>query len=117
MHGRDVVHMIEPQDLFVPALIDVFVEAGLSVDRVDDDIHPQILLAEQPDVLFIDADYLPDPLRGVRLAHVLVPGATIYVYGGVRGFESREAYIAAGASVVLAKSADRALIVEALRSH
>lgn len=117
MHARTIVHIVEPQDLFVPTLIDVFEEAGLLVDRVDEEIHPQILLEEQPDVLFVDADYLKDPLRAVRLAHVLVPAAAIFVYGGAQGRGAREAFVAAGASVVLAKSAERASIVEALRSH
>lgn len=117
MRARAIVHIVEPQDLFVPTLIDVFAEAGLPVDRVDDDIHPQILLEEQPDVLFMDADYLGDPLRATRLVHVLVPEATIFVYGGASGSGAREAFIAAGASVVLEKSAERASIVEALRGH
>jgi DNA-binding NarL/FixJ family response regulator len=117
MQARAIVHIVEPQDLFVPTLIDVFEEAGLAVDRVDDDIHPQVLLDEQPDVLFIDADYLVDPTRAIRLAHVLVPGAKIFVYGGVGSSGARDAWIAAGASVVLAKSAERESIVEALRSR
>ncbi|HEX8805830.1 MAG TPA: hypothetical protein VF741_02730 [Candidatus Aquilonibacter sp.] len=116
VHARATVHIVEPQDLFVPTLIEVFEEAGLHVDRVDDDIHPQVLLDAQPDVLFIDADYLVNPLRAIRLAHVLVPSAKIFVYGGV-GCNARDAWIAAGASVVLAKSAERASIVEALRGH
>jgi DNA-binding NarL/FixJ family response regulator len=117
MRARATVHIVEPQELFVPTLIDVFAEAGLPVDRVDDDIHPQILLDEQPDVLFIDGDYLVDPLRAIRLAHVLVPGARILVYGGAGGSSARDAFIAAGASVVLAKSAERDSIVEALRTY
>jgi DNA-binding NarL/FixJ family response regulator len=116
MRKRRVVHIVEPQDLFVPTLVDVFQEAGLGVDRVDDEIDPQTLLDEQPDVVFIDADYLADSLRSVRLAHVLAPGATIFVYGGAQGRRAREAFIAAGASLVLGKNAERGLIVEALRS-
>jgi DNA-binding NarL/FixJ family response regulator len=117
MRARGIVHVVEPQDLFVPTLIDVFQEAGLDVDRVDDEILPQVLLDEQPDLLFIDTDYLGDPLRAVRLAHVLVPGATIFVYGSTAGSRARDAFIAAGATIVLAKSAERASIVEALRTY
>jgi hypothetical protein len=118
MRARAVVHVVEPQELFVPTLIDVFQEAGLGVDRVDDEVLPQVLLEEQPDLLFIDADYLADPLRAVRLAHVLVPDATIFVYGGAGGNSAaRDAFIAVGATVVLTKSAERASIIEALRSH
>jgi hypothetical protein len=117
MRARATVHVVEPQELFVPTLVDVFAEAGLKVDRVDDDIHPQVLLDEQPSLLFIDTDYLADPLRAVRLAHVLVPDATIFVYGGAARSGAHDAFIAAGATVVLAKSAERTSIVEALRNH
>jgi DNA-binding NarL/FixJ family response regulator len=117
VRARAIVHIVEPQDIFVPTLIDVFEEAGLRVDRVDEEIHPQVLLEEQPDVLFIDADYLAEPLRAVRLVHVLVPEARIFVFSGVAGSGARDAFVAAGAAVVLAKSAERALVVEALRKH
>jgi hypothetical protein len=117
MSARAIVHVVEPQHIFVPTLIDVFLEAGLDVDRVDDDILPQVLLDEQPDLLFIDIDYLRDPLRSVRLAHVLVPGATIFVYGSVAGSRTYDAFIAVGATIVLGKSAERASIVEALRAY
>jgi DNA-binding NarL/FixJ family response regulator len=116
MRERRVVHVVEPQVLFVPTLLDVFEEAGFGVDRVEDEIRPETLLDEQPDVVFLDVDYLADPLRSVRLAHVLAPAATIFVYGGVQGRRAREAFIAAGASLVLEKSAERSLIVAALRS-
>jgi len=112
---RGVVHVVEPQDLFVPTLIDVFSEAGLFVDRVGERIDPQVLLEEQPDLLFVDADYLEDPLRLIRLARVLVPDARIVIYSGAAECGLHDAFLAAGASSVLAKSAERASIVQALR--
>jgi len=61
--GRTVVHLIEPQHLFVPALIDVFTEAGLFVDYVGAELDPRRLLDDQPDLIFIDTDFLNEPLE------------------------------------------------------
>ncbi|HTX57342.1 MAG TPA: hypothetical protein VMD47_09590 [Candidatus Acidoferrales bacterium] len=114
MREYEVVHIVEAQDLFVPTLVDVFDEAGMHVDRVDEDISPQVVLDEQPDLLFVDTDYLDDPLRAIRLAHVLAPGATIVAYSAAESLE-REAIVAAGASFVLAKSEERSSIVDVLK--
>ncbi|HTU70952.1 MAG TPA: hypothetical protein VMF11_11600 [Candidatus Baltobacteraceae bacterium] len=115
-HERGKVHIVEPQDLFVPTLVDVFSEAGLFVDRVSEQIDPQILLEEQPDLLFVDSDYLDDPLRAVRLARTLAAHAFIVIYSNSRGGGSEDAFLAAGAAVVLDKSAERESIVETLRA-
>ncbi len=113
--GRTVVHLIEPQHLFVPALIDVFSEAGLFVDFVGPAIDPRRLLDDQPDLVFLDTDYLDEPLEAVRLAHVLAPNAKIFVYTGVTTDTISRAFHAAGADVVLEKSADRRTVVQSLR--
>lgn len=113
--GRTVVHLIEPQHLFVPALIDVFSEAGLFVDYVGAELDPRRLLDDQPDLVFIDTDYLSEPLESVRVSHVLVPTAQIYVYSSAATDAIVSAFTAAGADVVLEKSADRRSIVQGLR--
>lgn len=113
---RTVVHLIEPQDLFVPALVDVFNEAGLQVDAVGPAIDPRRLLDDKPDLIFFDTDFLDKPLEDVRLAHMLVPKAAIYVYASARTDAMVRAYVAAGAAVVLQKSADRRSIVQGLRA-
>jgi DNA-binding NarL/FixJ family response regulator len=113
---RTVVHLIEPQDLFVPALVDVFAEAGLHVDCVGPAVDPRRLLDDQPDLVFFDTDYLDKPLEDVRLAHMLVPKASIYVYATAKTETMMRAFTAAGANVVLQKSADRRQIVQGLRA-
>ena len=113
--GRTVVHVIEPQDLFVPALLDVFTEAGLFVDHVSAAIDPRRLLDDQPHVVFLDTDYLPDPVESVRLAHVLAPRALIFVYSNATTDMLRRSFEGAGAEVVLTKSAPRGEIVAGLR--
>jgi DNA-binding NarL/FixJ family response regulator len=109
------VHVVEAQYLFVPALIDVFAEAGLVVESVASSIDPRKLLADEPDIVFLDADYMDEPLEGVRLAHVLLPKARICVYASSMSDLRSRAFIAAGATVVLEKSAERSVVVASLR--
>ncbi len=113
--GRTVVHLIEPQHLFVAALVDVFSEAGLFVDYVGATIDPRRLLDDQPDVIFLDTDYLEDPLDAVRLARALAPKANVYVYSSGASDAVVRAFCVAGADTVLEKSADRRAIVQGLR--
>jgi DNA-binding NarL/FixJ family response regulator len=113
---RTVVHLIEPQDIFVPALVDVFAEAGLHVDAVGAAIDPRRLLDDQPDLIFFDTDFLEKPLEDVRLAHMLVPKAMIFVYASAKTDAMVRAFTSAGANVVLQKSADRRQIVQGLRA-
>lgn len=113
--GRTVVHLIEPQHLFVPALLEVFAEAGLSVDYVGAEIDPRKLLDDQPDLVFLDTDFLANPLEDVRVAHVLVPKAKICAYAAALGDTVSRAFTAAGAEILLEKSASRRTIVQGLR--
>jgi DNA-binding NarL/FixJ family response regulator len=112
--GRTVVHLIEPQHLFVPALIDVFTEAGLFVDFVSAQIDPRKLLDDQPHLVFLDTDFIDEPLENIRLAHILAPGAQIYVYSSDTNDAISRAFMAAGADIVLKKSAERRHIVQSL---
>jgi DNA-binding NarL/FixJ family response regulator len=114
-HGTKRVHVIEAQYLFIPALIDVFAEAGLVVESVASTIDPRKLLADDPDIVFLDADFMDEPVEGVRLAHVLLPEARICVYASSTGDMRNRAFIAAGATVVLEKSAERSDVVRSLR--
>ncbi|MDQ2872947.1 MAG: hypothetical protein M3R35_07465 [Candidatus Eremiobacteraeota bacterium] len=112
--GRTIVHLIEPQQLFVPALVEVFSEAGLAVDHVAAQVDPRLLLEKQPDLVFLDTDYINEPLENVRLSHVLLPQAQIFVYATAPSDAIFRAFTSAGADVVLEKSADRRAIVQAL---
>ena len=113
--GRTVAHLIEPQHLFVPALVDVFSEAGLFVTFVGSTLDPRQLLDDQPDLVFIDTDFVPEPLDVVRLARVLVPNGQIYVYATAPSETIARAFTTAGADMVFEKSADRRAIVQGLR--
>jgi DNA-binding NarL/FixJ family response regulator len=113
--GRAIVHLVEPQHLFVQALVDVFTEAGLNVDYVAASVDPRRTLDDRPDLIFLDTDFLTEPLESVRLIRLLAPQAVIASYtSGGRG-PLHEAFISAGADVVMEKSAERRSIVQGLR--
>jgi DNA-binding NarL/FixJ family response regulator len=116
------VHLIEAQALFVPILAEVFREVGLELSSVATDIDMHKLLDDQPDVLFVDADYLnQEPLRLVNALRMLVPEAVICVYTSQRSPDWAKACHFAGATAVFSKNAERREIVggmqEALRKQ
>ncbi|HUN28766.1 MAG TPA: hypothetical protein VMV65_03090 [Alphaproteobacteria bacterium] len=113
--GRAVVHLIEPQNLFVHALIDVFTEAGLRVDYVSAVIDPRRTLDDRPDLIFLDTDFLPEPLEAVSLVHLLAPQAVIACYTSGSGGAVHDAFVSSGADVVIEKSAERRSVVQGLR--
>ena len=113
--GRAVVHLIEPQKLFVQALVDVFTEAGLSVDYVAASIDPRRTLDDRPDLVFVDTDFLSEPLESVSLVRLLAPEAIIATYTSGSSATVRSAFISSGADVVIEKSAERRSVVQGLR--
>jgi DNA-binding NarL/FixJ family response regulator len=113
---RRAAHLIEAQHLFVPTLVEVFAEAGISVEYAGPSLDPRKLLDDEPDLVFLDADFIDEPLEGVRLAHVLLPKAHICVYASSANEVRARAFAAAGADVVLEKTAERHAIVDRLRA-
>jgi len=113
--GRAVVHLIEPQNLFVQALIEVFTEAGLSVDYVAPVIDPRRTLDDNPDLIFVDTDFLPEPLESVSLVRLLAPQAIIATYTSGTSETVRSAFMSSGADVIIEKSAERRSVVQGLR--
>jgi len=113
--GRAVVHLIEPQNLFVQALVDVFTEAGLSVDYVAAMIDPRRTLDDRPDLVFVDTDFLPEPLEAVSLMRLLAPQAIIATYTSGSSATVHAAFLSSGADVVIEKSAERRSVVQGLR--
>lgn len=110
------VHLIEAQGLFVPTLAEVFGEIGLEVLNVSSTVDVERILEEQPDVLFIDADFVnEDPLRLVNSLRLIVPEAVICVYTGERSPQWARACHFAGATAVFSKNALRGEIVGGMR--
>jgi len=113
--GRSI-HLIEAQALFVPALVEVFAELGLDLLGVSGDVDLHGMLETQPDVVFVDADYVnQEPLHLVSLLRTLVPEGAICVYTSERNPRWAAACHAAGATAVLSKNARRGEVVAGLR--
>ena len=110
------VHVIEPQELFVSSLTEVFSDLGLGVDRFSGEPNFRQLLEEPPDLIFIDVDFsAQEPLKFITLLRTLLPKALIAVYTSMRSPEWAKACHFSGANAVLTKAADRAEIVSGLQ--
>lgn len=110
------VHVIEPQELFVSSLTEVFEGLGLQVDRFSGEPNFRLLLEEPPDLMFIDVDFTAqEPLKFITLLRTLLPKALIAVYTSMRSAEWAKACHFSGANAVLTKAADGQEIVNGLR--
>ncbi len=110
------VHVIEPQELFVSSLTEVFRDLGLGVDRFSGEANFRQLLEEPPDLIFIDVDFSSqEPLKFITLLRTLLPKVLIAVYTSMRSSEWAKACHFSGANAVLTKAADREEIVAGLR--
>jgi len=110
------VHVIEPQELFVSSLHEVFGDLGLAVDRFSGEANFRQLLEDPPDLIFIDVDFsTQEPLKFITLLRTLLPKALIAVYTSMRSAEWAKACHFSGANAVLTKAADHAEIVSGLR--
>lgn len=111
------VHVIEPQELFVNSLTEVFKDLGLSVDSFSGEANFRKLIEDPPDLLFIDVDFSSqEPLKFITLLRTLLPKALIAVYTSMRSAEWAKACHFSGANAVLTKAADRDEIVRGLRT-
>lgn len=111
------VHVIEPQELFVNSLTEVFRDLGLSVDSFSGEANFRQLIELPPDLLFIDVDFSSqEPLKFITLVRTLLPKALIAVYTSMRSAEWAKACHFSGANAVLTKAADRDEIVRGLRT-
>jgi DNA-binding NarL/FixJ family response regulator len=111
------VHVIEPQELFVNSLTEVFRDLGLDVDSFSGEANFRTLIEQPPDLLFIDVDFSSqEPLKFITLLRTLLPKALIAVYTSMRSAEWAKACHFSGANAVLTKAADRDEIVRGLRT-
>ncbi len=110
------VHVIEPQELFVSSLTEVFRDLGLAVDRFSAEANFRQLLEDPPDLIFIDVDFSSqEPLKFITLLRTLLPKTLIAVYTSMRSAEWAKTCHFSGANAVLTKAADHNEIVEGLR--
>jgi DNA-binding NarL/FixJ family response regulator len=111
------VHVIEPQELFVNSLTEVFRDLGLVVDSFSGEANFRQLIEQPPDLLFIDVDFSSqEPLKFITLLRTLLPKALIAVYTSMRSAEWAKAAQFSGANAILTKAADHDEIVRGLRT-
>jgi DNA-binding NarL/FixJ family response regulator len=110
------VHVIEPQELFVQSITDVFQDLGLEVNAFSTEANFRQLIEDPPDLLFTDVDFSSqEPLKFIALLRTLLPKTLIAVYTSMRSAEWAKACHFSGANAVLTKAADRDEIVMGLR--
>lgn len=115
MHVPPTLFIIEPQELFVPHLRWLALEAELPVVGTTMHIDPPALDRAAPDVVLIDVDFLEDsPAHSVRLLRDIVPNAAILVLADLDPGPPLDELLAAGAHAVLPKSATEEDVVAAL---
>lgn len=110
------VHVIEPQELFISSLTEIFHDLGLEVSRFSGEPNFRELLEEAPDLMFIDVDFsAQEPLKFITLLRTLLPKTLIAVYTSMRSAEWAKACHFSGANAVMTKAAERDEIVRGLR--
>lgn len=110
------ITVIEPQELFVASLTEVFRDLGQAVDRFAKEANFRQLLDEQPTMIFIDIDYtVQEPLKLITLLRTLLPKVMLAVYTSQRSAEWAKACHFSGANAVLTKAADHDEVVAGLR--
>lgn len=112
-------YLLEPQQLFVPYLKALLGDAGVKVDHVRPTPDLAHIMYAQPQLLFIDLDFVDsDHADLIRVLRSVLRDTLICVYVGV-GNGKNKLLEAAGADCVLPKSADepqlRRLLRRALR--
>ena len=108
---KKTVFVVEPQELFVDRLRQVLTQAGLDVIGVSVDINLGAIVASEPNVVFLDADFLgDDPRNAVREINGVAEGATICVYTQGRGENL------VGSCCVLSKGSTEDELLHALRA-
>ncbi|MHB1551652.1 MAG: response regulator [Vulcanimicrobiaceae bacterium] len=111
-------YVIETQKLFVPALVAFLEKAGLKVEKTASQVDLRDLLTEQPQLVFIDLDFLDgEPLETISIVRMLLPTAVICAYTTVKGGVTwPKACHYAGANAVFSKSAQEDEVVAGLRT-
>ncbi len=107
--------VIEPQHLFVPALAEMLINAGLEILKISDKVDLKSILRLRPDVVFGDLDFsTEEPLDIISTLRSLLPDATIFIYTASREDRWWQLCRQLGANVI-SKSASPSEIVEGLQ--
>ncbi len=107
--------VIEPQHLFVPALSEMLMNAGLEILKISDNVDLKSILRLRPDVVFGDLDFsTEEPLDIIGTLRSLLPEAIIFIYTARREERWCKLCRQLGANVI-SKSASPSDIVDGLQ--
>lgn len=99
----------------MPTLAEVFQEAGYEVRGVSGGADARTLMDAQPDVVFVDIDYVDqEPVRLIGIVRAILPRAAICIYTGISKWVKSHRF--PGATAVFGKDEDRQQIVAGLRA-
>lgn len=68
--GQVRTYVVEPQQIFIPSLLELLQEAGLSVVRISEALDPMDVVRAHPALLFCDDDTLDE--QTTRSLHFLI---------------------------------------------
>lgn len=74
-------YVVEPQQIFVPSLLQLLQESGCSVVRVQNVLDPLDVVRARPQMLFFDADTVDDEtLHGLQFLVDSMPELGLCIY-------------------------------------
>ena len=87
-------YVVEPQQIFVPSLLQLLQESGCSIVRVQNALDPLDVVRARPQMLFFDGDSMDETsLRGLQFLVDSMPelGVCIYARSAPTGLQPRNA--------------------------
>ncbi len=108
-------YVVEPQQIFVPSLLQLLQESGLSIVRVCDVLDPLDVLRIRPQMLFCDCDAMDDQIvQGMQFLFDSMPELDVCIYSRTQPSGSRMRMRAQTRLLHLEKSASHEALVSAL---
>lgn len=74
-------YVVEPQQIFVPSLLQLLQESGCSIVRVQNSLDPLDVVRARPQMLFFDGDTIDETtLRGLQFLVDSMPELGLCIY-------------------------------------
>ena len=109
-------YVIEPQRIFIPAVSEVLLEAGLEIAEFASSVDFRSLLEARPKVVFADLDFAQgSPAETIRMLRTLLPDALLMIYTSDEDPDHHAAFGRTGANGVFSKATPRHELVAAIR--
>jgi hypothetical protein len=74
-------YVVEPQQIFVPSLLELLQESGCSIVRVQNALDPLDVARARPQILFLDVDSMDEAMsRNLQFLVDSMPGLDFCIY-------------------------------------